>query len=156
MTHLPPLPEDSVVFRLVTHTELLFPQDAEKPLPAAFRLTAADRVSPPPRLSVWDLARTSEEQARAIRERAAGATGRTLGKTTAFAFRVSHVVAIRIGKEVTARLSVVHDPLSPEDGPGYDGHCGVLGLDGVPGEPNGKNIRKELRRQLVERCYRLR
>ena len=156
MTRLPPLPEDAVVFRLVTHTEHHFPPNAEKPLPAAFSLTDADRADPPARLSVWDRARTSEGQARAIRERAAGGTGRTLGETTAFALRVGDVVGIRIGAEDSARLSVVHDPLSPEAGPGYDGHCGVLGLDGLPREPNGKNIRKQLRFQLVERCFRLR
>ncbi len=155
MSPFPPLPDDAVVFRLVTHTQHHFPPGAEKPLPAAFSLTDEDRADLPPRLSVWDIARATTAQALAIRARAAAGTGRTLGQTTAFALRVSDVISVRIGAELAPRLSVVHDPLPPQDGPGHDGHCGVVGLDGVAGEPNGKNIRKELRRQLVARCFRL-
>ena len=155
MTSLPPLSEDAIVFRLVTHIEHHFPPDSEKPLPAAFSLTEEDRADPPPRLSVWDTARTTRGQARAIRARAAAANGRSLGQTTALALRVRDVVAVRVMQEETPRLSVVYDPLDSAKGPGHDGHCGVLGLDGAPSEANRKNIRKELRRKLVDCCFPL-
>ena len=144
-----------MVFRLVTHIEHHFPPDADKPLPAAFSLTPEDKRDPSPRLSVWDKARTTVEQARMIRARAAGAADRTPGNTTPFGFHVRDIHSVRVMGEDAARLSVVHDPLLPADGPGFDGHCGIVGLDGISNEPGRKNIRKELRHQLVQRCFRL-
>ncbi len=155
---LSPLAPDAEVFRLVSNTDEHFPPDAPKPHPEAFQLTSADRTEGvargmPPMLSVFDRARTSLSEGRAIRAAQAAASGRFSVATTPFAWLVSSITSIALPDE-TPRLEVLADPLEPPC-PGSEGHAGIVGLDGVAGEQNSRNKRKLLRSKLVDACYRI-
>ena len=157
----PSLPDDAEVFRLVTRNHEHFPPDAERPHPVAFTLTSADvnegkARGLPPMLSVFDKSKTTIAEGRAIRTQQAVSAGRPVQETTPFGWTVAQIRAITVPNDKHfPRLSVVADPLDPPEGPGSDGHAGIVGLDGIKKEPDGSAIRNLLRVRLVDTCHRL-
>jgi hypothetical protein len=120
-----PAPEDEltsgIVFRLPKVTEQ-FPRDSKKPFPTHFAFSSEERRVGEAEgkwlVSVWDRARTTPAQARAIM--------RTSAERIAFGMRIPDIRAIEVNG---CGLTVVRDPLPPEyDGIGRNGHCGIAGL----------------------------
>jgi len=104
-------------------------------------LSSDDRKECPPRLSVFDVERTSLHEAKQIR----CANEHVIG----FKLPVNGIRALRRGSDGIPKLDVVRDPLDVEL-PGADGHCGIIGL----GRKSGEKRRdfKELRWELRELC----
>lgn len=140
-----------VVFRLATikHT---FPPDSEKlhvlhlELSENDRRQAAERGTPA-LLSVFDATRTTVAQAEAIR----GVPDESL----AFGLRVPEVLSLTV-PGMRQPLRVVRDPLEPPlaDLPGVEGHCGIEGLERLPGED--RKVYRELRVRLADLSFRYR
>ena len=133
------LPDSAYVFRLVPpEDERYF--DSEEGLPHAicFDLSSADKRECPPRLSVFDVERTSLQEAKEIR----GTNKHVIG----FKLPVEGIRALRKDNNGLSRLDVVRDPLEVEL-PGADGHCGITGLKRRKGEErvSFKAIQWELR-----------
>jgi hypothetical protein len=137
-----PAPDDELVegvaFRLVKITDM-FPRESPRPLPKHFEFSSeeCDVAEKTGRwlISVWDRARTSPDQARAVM--------RIPAERAAFGFDVKAVRDVEVNG---CRLSVVRDPLPPTfAGLGRSGHCGVTGL-----RCGTKNDRLQLRFQLSE------
>lgn len=154
-----PLPAEAEVVRLVSHIDEHFPPDAEKPLPATFGLTPDDIAegtsrNRPPLLSVFDIGKTTLPEARAIRAAMARRAGRVPKQMTGFGLKVSDVISIAVPGE-QPRLRVIEDPLPAEWGSGAAGHAGIQGLQPRPSQANEKNKLKEIRRRLVDACFRL-
>jgi hypothetical protein len=155
---LAPLSDDAVVFRLVSHNVDHFPPDATKPHPAAFSLTSDDRAEGemrniPPMLSVFDLAKTTVDQGRAIRNADAVGAGRSPIMTTPFGLKVSKVRAISVPPGFDS-LDVLDDPLTVQLA-GADGHAGIRGLDARSGVSDRRNGMLLIRSRLVDACYPL-
>ncbi|HET9228500.1 MAG TPA: hypothetical protein VFR31_17620 [Thermoanaerobaculia bacterium] len=138
-----------VVFRLATikHT---FPPDSEKlhvlhlELSENDKRQAAERGAPA-LLSVFDAARTTVSQAEAIR----GVPEESL----AFGLRVPEVGSLTV-PGMRQPLRIVRDPLEPPLSamPGAEGHCGIEGLERLPGED--RKIYRELRVRLADLSWR--
>lgn len=140
-----------VVFRLAT-IKNTFPPDSEKLHVLHLELSendkrhAAERGAPA-LLSVFDAARTTVVQAEAIR----GVPEPSL----AFGLRVPEVRSLTV-PGMRRPLRVVRDPLEPplSDVPGAEGHCGIEGLERLPGED--RKIYRELRVRLADLSFRYR
>jgi len=141
--------QDGVVFRLAT-TKHDFSPDSPSLRFWHFELSQNDRVhavrtGQPPRLSVFDVERTSVAQAQAIwgGEKEA----------VAFGLRVPEIKAVRVAG--LDPLRVVRDLLEAPlaEMPGSDGHCGIEGLARRPGEP--KALIRELRVRLADLSFPL-
>lgn len=120
---------EKTVFRLVRDIPRFVPHGMRFPNGDAFRPSQmdeddAEQTGKPVRVSVWDLELTTVPQARAFRS--------TNDVQRPFALRVSDVAKVRQQMQ-EARLRVVADPLDEGDGPGAAGHCGIEGLDRLPG-----------------------
>lgn len=96
------------------------------------------------RVTVWDLALTTAEQAKKIWDQHREVAAYALGLVDVFAIREL------CRKE---RLRIVRDPLPPSAGSGYEGHCGFEGLDRQPGE--NKKAYKTLLDELAQRCFEI-
>jgi hypothetical protein len=138
-----------VVFRLATikHT---FPPESEKLHVVHLDLSENDKAhaaerGTPPLLSVFDGGRTTVRQAEMIR-------GVPL-PSLAFGLRVSEVRSVEV-PGMRQKLRVLRDPLDPPlaELPGADGHCGLEGLDRLPGED--RKVYKELRVRLADLSFR--
>ena len=140
-----------VVFRLATikHT---FPPDSEKLHVLHLELSendkrhAAERGAPP-LLSVFDATQTTVAEAEAIR----GVPDESL----AFGLRVPEVRSLTISG-MRQPLRIVRDPLEPplSAKPGANGHCGIEGLERLPGED--RKVYRELRVRLADLSFRYR
>lgn len=138
-----------VVFRLATikHT---FPPESEKLHVVHLDLSENDKThaterGTPPLLSVFDGSRTTVKQAETIR-------GVSL-PSLPFGLRVPEIRSVEV-PGMRQKLRVLRDPL---DSPlaelsGADGHCGIEGLDRLPGED--RKIYKELRVRLADLSFR--
>ncbi len=118
------VPPKTVVFRLasmISGLELV-PPDIERlrPRPAAFEPSDEDKKDIVPLLSVWDHSRTTVQQAKIIRNGDSE-------PAKAFALRVEDVEKKVIFYDGSNPLRVVRDALSPAEGAGADGHCGISG-----------------------------
>jgi hypothetical protein len=104
----------------------------------------AERRGTNVRLTVWDINKTTFEQAKRI-------WGKNV-QTIAYGIAVVDVMKIR---EVckNPRLRILSDPLPEEHGPGHDGHCGFEGLDRLLGEE--KKAYKTLRDVLAQHAFEL-
>jgi hypothetical protein len=129
---------EGVVFRLA-NISTDFPPTARRPLPFHFEPSSGDKeraraTGHPVLVSVFDLARTTVDQAQAIRsaDRA----------TAAFALEVVKIREIGTPERPKA-LRVLRDPLEPplSGAPGAEGHCGIAGLDRKKGEGKGSTSR---------------
>ena len=82
----------------------------------------------PVRVSVWDDARTTIEQARGFRA----------GPTIVLRFSVQ--VILDVASATGCSMHVVYDPLEPphDEQPGADGHAGIEGLERGPEENKPK------------------
>jgi hypothetical protein len=138
-----------VVFRLATikHT---FPPDSERLHVVHLDLSENDKAHAAergiaPLLSVFDGSRTTVKQADAIR-------GVPL-PSLAFGLRVPEIRSVEVSG-MRQNLRVLRDPLDPPlaELPGADGHCGIGGLDRLPGED--RKIYKELRVRLADLSFR--
>jgi hypothetical protein len=138
-----------VVFRLATikHT---FPPDSSKLHVVHLDLSENDKAHAAergvsPLLSVFDGSRTTVKQAEAIR-------GVPL-PSIAFGLRVPEIRSVEVPR-MRQRLRVLRDPLEPHlaEFPGADGHCGIAGLDRLPGED--RKVYKELRVRLADLSFR--
>lgn len=138
-----------VVFRLATITHA-FPPDSETlhvlhlELSENDKRQAAERGTPA-LLSVFDTARTTIAQAETIRGIAA--------ESLAFGLQVPDIRSLLV-PEMRQPLRVVRDPLEPPlgDFPGADGHCGLAGLERLPGE--SRSIYRKLRVRLADLSFR--
>jgi hypothetical protein len=136
----------STVFRLVRDEERYIPIGSSFPNGEAFAPSSADKSEAqqrgcPIRVSVWDRARSTVAQARAIYQ------GKVL--TVAYALYVRDIAALRVALD-RPRLRVVRDEL-PTDEPGADGHCGIEGLDRLSGE--SRQATKTLLDELARRAF---
>ncbi len=138
-----------VVFRLATikHT---FPPDSERLHVVHLDLSENDKAHAAecgiaPLLSVFDGSRTTVSQAEAIR-------GVPL-PSLAFGLRVPEIRSVEV-PGMRQKLRTLRDPLDPPLGqlPGADGHCGIEGLDRLPGED--RKVYKELRVRLADLSFR--
>ena len=138
-----------VVFRLATikHT---FPPDSEKLHVLHLELSENDKRQSaergtPALLSVFDAAWTTVAQAEAIR----GVAQESL----AFGLRVPEVRSLTVSG-MRQPLRIVRDPLEPPLStlPGAEGHCGLEGLERLPGED--RKIYRELRVRLADLSFR--
>lgn len=140
-----------VVFRLAT-IKHNFPPESEKlhvlhlELSENDKRQAAERGGPA-LLSVFDATRTTTSQAETIR----GIPDESL----AFGLRVPEVRSLEI-LGMRQPLRIVRDPLEPPlaDLPGAEGHCGVEGLERLPGED--RRVYRELRVRLADLSFRYR
>ena len=116
----------------------------------------------PVRVSVWNRALTTPRQA--AEQRVAAQARRGMASEAAdygvFALGVGDVLAAAawceaqgLGADLRERVRVVHDPLEPEDGPGWEGHAGIEGLDRPTGSQ--KVLFKALRDEIARRCKEL-
>jgi hypothetical protein len=138
--------EDGVVCRLAT-VKHDFPPNSSRLRFWHFELSQNDRshaekTGNPPRLSVFDMDRTTVAQALAIRG--------VEQESAAFGLRVPEIRAVRTAG--LDPLRVVRDPPLSEM-PGADGHCGIEGLARRPGDP--KALVRELRVMLADLSFPL-
>jgi len=138
------LPPDRTVLRIVRNVPVFVPAGMRFPTGDAFRPSEADKKEAeerlaPVRVSVWDLAFTTVQQARAFRTTDEG--------HRAFALQVAAVMKVQAQMR-EPRLRVVADPRPDHDGPGAIGHCGIEGLDRPP---QGKKV---LQRALLDALAR--
>jgi hypothetical protein len=120
------------------------PEGAAYPTPEAFTPSLQEERDAiarelPVRVSVWDRSRTT------LREAMDQASG---DQMAAYDLAVAKVMQVR-ARLSAHRLRVVRD-VDPEiTGPGCEGHCGIEGLDRLPGTP--RHVVKTLKVELV-RC----
>lgn len=141
------LDASETVFRFYPANDAFIPNGQNRQnggifIPSSQDKIEAERRGINVRLSVWDIALTTCEQAKRI-----------WGKrdvVVAYGMAVVDVLTIRdlCSRE---RLRVVHDPLPEHQGLGHDGHCGFEGLDRLPGEE--KKALKTLRDVLAQHCF---
>lgn len=127
-----PLPNSATVFRMMRHDLPILDDDTATLNPKVFYLSDSDKAQDPPRLSVFDQAKTTHQQACRIRSIARG---------IAVCLLVKHVHGLH-----DHNLRVVRDELDPTHGPGADGHCGIIGFDQLPEESKKQYSR---RRKLI-------
>jgi len=97
------------------------------------------------RVTVWDRALTTVEQAKTIYSRYSQHQ-----EVVAYGLALVDVMTIKkLCKN--ERLRIVHDPLPVNEGPGHDGHCGFEGLNRQPNE--NKKAHKTLLDELAQRCF---
>jgi hypothetical protein len=122
-----------------------FPPNAPKASPKHFEFTSEERKlikqGKPALLSVWDKARTTIAEARAMRS--AG--------TEVIAYLLDVALVCKVEVDSVPRLKVVRDPL-PDASPGADGHCGIAGLSKK--ECSAKDDRYALRVKLADLTFR--
>jgi hypothetical protein len=94
------------------------------------------------RVTVWDPARATVEQAKRIYGQQ--------HEVIAYGLALIDVTIMRQLCK-TERLQIIRDPLPEEAGPGHDGHCGFEGLDRPSGA--GKKAHKTLLDELAQRCF---
>ena len=140
-----------VVFRLAT-IKNNFPPDSEKLHVLHLELSENDKRQASERdssalLSVFDVTRTTIAQAEAIR----GVSEESL----AFGLRVPEVRSLSI-PGLRQPLRIIRDPLEPPLSamPGAEGHCGIEGLERLPGE--NRRVYRELRVRLADLSFRYR
>lgn len=120
-----------VVVRLVLLTDAFIPPGARLPTRKAFDASTDDkdearRLGRPVAVTVWNRRYTTVPQARALM--------RSEKERAAFGLRVGDVSALgTIGGQRCMR--VIASPLTPPEGPGSDGHCGIEGCDRPPQRP---------------------
>ncbi len=131
---LKPLPDKATVIRIVPPSEPYYDAGKRKPHPKAFELSTKDKAQVPPRLSVYDISKTTVEQAKTLANKSY--------ETHAFALQVAKIRHIEAG-----RLDVIEDPLESLEA-GANGHCGITGLHRSSGEP--KAVTENIRWQLAE------
>lgn len=123
-----------------------FPLGSRKPFPEHFTFNTMERAQildgHRALLSVWDEARTTVAQARALR----------CSSTDAVAFRLDVAAVRSISVTGCSPLRVLRDPL-PDRRPGADGHCGIDGL-GETACPN-RTLRRVLKAKLVQIAVRV-
>jgi hypothetical protein len=131
------VPDGRRILRLVPQDERRFPPGSTRPSLVAFELSTGDKAQVPPRLSVFDTACTTFEQARAIHGRF---------DTLPFSLLVDLVRGIALGGDP---LDVRYDPLQPPKSEllGADGHAGIWGL-----RAGSKNEQKNARAALASLC----
>lgn len=144
-----PLKPEDVVFRMVTRAGKYIPPDAPFPNHEHFRPSSDDEAesierSLPVRVSVWDLALTTPEQARALRnsEKPSDAWGISVAEV--------HEVASKFSRP---SLRVVRDFEGTPSGDGREGHCGIEGLERKLNEQ--KALIKSVRDEIARRCKKI-
>jgi len=149
-----PLDDAHVVFRVALVGKAYLPDDTQLPNDAFFALSDPDRHEAASRnqralLSCWDVALTTRAQGESIRlrDQPEGARARS------YALDVARIRAV--GVEVGIPLDVLDDRHLPEDeGPGAEGHCGIVGLDRE--EKRGTKIAyKNARETLARSCRKM-
>ena len=140
-----------VVFRLAT-IKHNFPPESERLHVLHLELSENDKKQAaerggPALLSVFDAARTTVAEAEEIR----GVPDESLS----FGLRVPKVLSLAI-PGMRQPLRIVRDPLEPPlaDLPGAEGHCGIEGLERLPGED--RRVYRELRVRLADLSFRYR
>lgn len=138
------LDPESEVLRVVRVKTMFIPEGAMLPTLEAFRPSREDEEEAkergkPVRVSVWNKQLTTIEEAKGFRN-------------TEDPLRVFGSLAGAI-KEVglnfnEIRIRVVADPLEPHLGSGAIGHCGIEGLDRLPG--SAKVRHKELLDEIAK------
>jgi hypothetical protein len=123
-----------------------FPPSSRKASPAHFEPSSeekaiAENSDRSVLVSVFDLSRTTVSQARGFHRRGA--------MTLPFWLCVEEIRKIIVPGR-SESLRVLRDPLEPplRERPGADGHCGILGLGRVKGEPSAN--RKVARSKLAD------
>lgn len=96
------------------------------------------------RVTVWDLALATAEQAKKIWAQDREVSAYALGLVDVFAIREL------CRKD---RLRIVRDPLPPSAGAGCEAHCGFEGLDRQRGED--RKDHKTLLDELAQRCFEI-
>jgi hypothetical protein len=142
-----PLADEARVLRVLKKIPMFFePPEFRRPTRKAFEPTKEDLSSNPVGVSVFDCARTTFEQAVAIRERMSGCP-------LIEPVRVDVDVATvrQIGERTGRRLDVIEDPIERLDLVGADGHALITGLEQAPGEPilDWKNRLAALAREAI-------
>ena len=130
------------VFRLAKVQDS-FPPNSDKPRVDHFSPSSREKALAPVLVSVFDLARTTPDQARALRT--------SSDPTLAFSLLVEGINSIRT-QGSTRSLRVIRDPLPVALGsrPGADGHCGLQGLHRQGRSKKEKLIVKDLRARLCD------
>jgi hypothetical protein len=135
---LTPLNDEVIVMRVVPNFMPYYDAGKDRPQAKVFELSTEDKKQKPPRLSVFDLARTTSEEAKAICDRPEGKV---------FAADVGSIKGVN-----RDRIGVVDDPLPANHTkvkcPGAGGHCGITGLLRPPSEDS--TITRNIRRQLAD------
>jgi hypothetical protein len=118
-----------VVIRLVRKRPTFIPPGSRANLSDAFVPSTGDKDEAaargkPVRVSVWDLALTSIEEARVF-----------FGDEDSLPFSLQVECVVKAAHKLgQSRLRVVRDPLA-DPRPGSAGHCGIEGLDREPKTP---------------------
>jgi hypothetical protein len=122
------------------------PAGGRFPNGTAFAPSSEDKAVKPIRVSVWETRRATYQQA--LRIYLAGKA--IVRETVACAVHVGELLSFR---EREARLRVVWDPLPSSRGHGGDAHCGIEGLDHLPG--GSRKEHKKLLDDIAQRAVRI-
>jgi len=123
-----------IVFRLAKITDQ-FPKGSTKLLASHLSLEEEDKG----KLSVYDLARTTTDQARTLMESKAD--------YAAHGWNVEDVHVIRLPRDDRQKLWVIRDIDHSDEREGANGHCAIVGL------ARPKIERKALRDKLIEKAF---
>ena len=118
-----------------------------RPVPEAFELSDIDKEDVVPLLSVWETAKTTLEQGKAIRGFNGPATF-CLG----FAITVAQILSAAAQYIPARKVAVISDPLDGPESlmPGADGHAGILGINRRSGDVRGPY--RAFRASLANMC----
>jgi hypothetical protein len=144
------LDDEATVLRALSAVRFV-PPGQSFPMSDAFQPSSPEKKDAldqglPVRVSVFDAARTTPEQAISFRP---------LGPAyVVFGLRVDDVshVAIMLARP---SLRVVRDPAPYISGPGADGHCGIEGLDSGGGKKQAKLAARAAQDELARKCSKV-
>ncbi|MGO9059199.1 MAG: hypothetical protein ACLQU2_17695 [Candidatus Binataceae bacterium] len=149
MSSVEELEATDAVFKLVPLQERFIPRGQKFPIGKIFEPSSGDKEdarlrNTNVRLTAWDLAISSFQQAKII-------WGRR-GRVVVYGLGVVDVLQLRDFCK-RERLRIVRDPLPESAGDGHKGHCGFEGLDRQEGE--NRLIWRTLLDGLAQRCFEL-
>lgn len=125
-----PCEQSVVIIRFVSHSTDGFEPGSDYPPLSAFQLNKNDKLSPVPHLSVWDVQKTTIEQGRSRLPDSKTYRG--------YDCQVGTIRRLEFRAEPTLEYDVQIFVPNNDRAPGYEGHCGIVGLLRPEGYPKRK------------------